>query len=1052
MTKRYSYSTCLSLLTLFFAGIFAQNLEAQTTEVNVKGVVTESGTGLPLQQVSISVSSTGTSSETDEQGAFTISVPDLEAEIIVDLPGYNKRNIFLNGREFVNVSMVSEKYRSLDNSYNTPTGPVIVKDATFSVTSLVTSDFKLSKSTSFDQTLQGKVPGMSVTEQSGLPGQRTFMNIRGVSSLYGNSEPILFIDGMIHDYSYANFSLMEGFALNPMDVVDIDDISDITVLKDGVSYLGSAGSNGVINVNTEQKGETSTVIKFSAYGGISAIPKNQDLLGPNQFKQYFSQMLGSQGYLSDLNGYYLPTTNGEPREYLYPWMNESNPSAEGYYKYNNTTNWQNEIFQPAAVSKYHFFLKGGDDIATYNISTGYLSQKGIYENSGYTRFNLRINGKINITDKFSVIPNAKLSLADSKVANQGPSAWKNPILSSLLMPPTMAPNARDESTGLVLDYLDDVGDFNVSNPKAIVTNALGTNRNYHFLSSVTANYKFNEHFNISTLVGINFNNSRENIFLPDIGMVQIDSAANSPGDFVYEFRSSQNHTTLTYSNKTVAGHTIVVNGGFRVMQNSYKYNRSIDLNTPSDDFKSLGDGSQYNFLRETTGDNRGLGWASYFGTLNYNYRNKYFLSTNLSYDGNSATNKNNRYNLFPSVGAAWRLSSEGFLNQASWLEDLKLRASYSITGNMYSSAYDYSKLYYTTRRMNGDGVLTRELIPNDDLGLEKKNTINIGLDLSVLKQAVNLHLDVFKGSVNNLVMLQELPSTFGYTNYYDNGGKLENSGIEVAADTRLQAGDFVWTLGGSVSKVMTEVTSLTFRNANTTEIITNITSAQFITSVGNTVNAFYGYKTNGLISAAEAGTVIGPKGLPMQEGDVKFVDDGNNIINEDDKTIIGDPNADLFGSIYTALSYKNFELSAYFNYSIGNDAFNYVKYKTEAMDSYDNQSVAVLDRWTSSNTGATMPRASFGDPTGNSVFSDRWIEDASFLRLKQLTLNYTLPTLPGIYKGITLYVTATNLLTFTKYTGYDPDFMYQNNPFYRGVDYGKMPQTKSFIVGIKLDL
>ena len=1040
MTKRNLYSTCLSLLTLFFAINLSQPLMAQTPEINVKGVVTESGTGNPLKQVSISVSSTGTTADTDEKGEFTISVPDLEAELTINLPGYNVRNIYLNGREFITVSLVSAEFRTFDNGYYTPTGVINVKDAVYSVTSLTSDNLKYSKVTSFDQALQGKVPGMSVIQQSGMPGHRTFMNVRGISSLFGNTEPLLFIDGMIHDYSYANSSLMEGFALNPMDVLDIDDISDISVLKDGLSYLGAAGSNGVINVNTEQKAETSTVMKFSAYGGITMAPKSQDLLDAGEFKNYFTEMLNSQGY------------NSSEINTRYPWLN-GNTSSKDYYKYNNVTDWQDETYSPSAVSKFHFFLKGGDDIATYNISTGYLSHTGIYDKSAYTRYNLRINGKINITDKFSVTPNAKLSLADSKLANQGSSAWKNPILATALKPSIMAPYARDPETGTTLDYLDDVGDvFMVSNPTAITQNAQGSNRNYHFLSSITAAYRFNEHFNISTLIGINFNNSRENIFLPDIGMVQVDSAYNSPGDFVFEFRSTQNHTTFTYTNKTASGHSILANAGFRYMQNTYKYNLSTDLNTPSDDFKSLGQGSQYSFLRSTVGDNRGLKWISIFGDFSYNFRNKYYVNANMSYDGNSATNESHRYNIYPTVGGAWRLSSEDFLNQSGWIEDLKIRASYSVAGNMFSSVYDNSKLYYTDRRMNGTGVLTREIIPNEEMELEKKNTINAGADLSVLKQQLNVHVDFFKSNVNNLIIRQELPSTFGYTDYYDNGGKLEVTGLEISADTRLQFSDLIWTLGASVSKELTTIKSLTFINPNTTSIITTIDAAQFITSEGNAVNAYYGYKTNGLISASEAGKIMGPNGVMMQEGDIKFKDDGNNIINENDKTIIGDPNPELFGNIFTAFVYKNFQLSAMFNYSVGNEVFNYVRYKTESMSDYANQSITVLDRWTATNTSATLPRMAYGDPSGNTAFSDRWIEDGSYLRLGQLTLNYNVPPIQGFIKGVAVYLTATNLLTLTNYSGYDPDFMYMNSPFYMGVDYGKMPQTQSFIIGLKLDL
>jgi TonB-linked SusC/RagA family outer membrane protein len=1041
MTKKHFYPTCLFLITMFLAVGYSNILMAQTSEVTVKGVVTESGTGLPLKQVSISVSATGNTTGTDENGIFTIEVPNLEAELIINLPGYIVRNIYLNGRSEVTVSLVSENFRSFDNSYNSPNGAVAVKDAVYSVTSLTANEVKLDKVTSFDQVFQGKVPGMTVINQSGMPGSRTYMTLRGNSSLYANSEPLLIIDGMIHDYTYANVSLMEGFALNPMDVVDIDDISDISILKDGLSYLGSAGSNGVINVNTEQKAETSTVMKFSAYGGVTMAPKKLDLLDASQFKNYFTDMLTSQGY------------NSGQINTMYPWLN-GGPSSEDYYKYNNSTDWQDDTYSPSAVSKFHFFLKGGDDIATYNISTGYLSHKGIYENSKYTRYNLRINGKINITDKFSIIPNAKLSLADSELANQGPSEWKNPVIATALKPSIMAPFAKDAATGTNLDYLDDVGNvFMVSNPAAITQNATGNNRNYHFLASVTAQYRFNEHFNISTLVGINFNNSRENIFLPDLGMVQVDSAYNSPGDFVYEFRSTQNHTTFTYTNKTVSGHSIVANTGLRYMQNTYKHNLSLDLNTPSDDFKSLGQGSQYSFLRSTTGDNRELKWVSVYGDFNYNFRNKYFVNANVSYDGNSATNNNNRYNVYPSVGVAWRLSSENFMNESGWIEDLKIRASYSQTGNMFSTIYDYSKLYYTDRRINGTGVLTREVIPNEDLELEKRNNINAGLDLSVLKQRLNIHLDYYKSNINNLVIRQELPATFGYTNYFDNGGKLEISGIEISADTRFHFNELVWTLGGSINKELTKVKSLDFINSNTANIITTIDAAQFITSEGNAINAFYGYKTNGLISASEAGKYVGPKGTSfLQEGDVKFVDNGDNIINENDKTIIGDPNPDFFGGIFTAFAFKNFQLSAMFNYSVGNELFNYVRYTTESMSDYASQSTTVLERWTPSNTSASLPRMAYGDPSGNTVFSDRWIEDGSYLRLGQLTLNYNIPSIPGFLKGIGVYLTATNLFTITKYTGYDPDFSYVNSPFYMGVDYGKMPQTQSFIIGLKLDL
>jgi hypothetical protein len=612
MNKKIPFYTCLIILTLFVWGIGIQKGLAIESGVTVTGKVLESGTGLPLKQVSISVTSTGKVAETNEQGLFSIEVPDKQAELIIDLPGYNKRRIFILGRESITVSMVLSQYQSFDNVYNHQLGTSVLKDASYALSTITSDDLTKSATSSFDQSLQGKIPGLNVIEQSGMPGHKTMMNIRGISSIFGSNQPLLFIDGMIHDYSYATNSLIEGFSLNPMDVVDIDDIVDISVIRDGVSDVGAAGSNGVIYVNTEQKGEASTVINISAYAGVTMVPQQLDVLKAEEFKNYFTNRLAQQGYSND-------QVNG-----MYPWLN-GNSSASGYYKYNNSTDWQSEIFKPGILQKYHIFLKGGDDIATYNISAGFLKHDGLFDKSKYSRFNLRINGKINITDKFTIFPNAKLSLADSYLPNQGFGIQKNPIISALLIPPVLAPFAKDPATGEQLPYYDDVSVFNISNPSAIVANAMGSDRNYHFLSSINAEYKINEHLIISNLIGINFNNARENIFIPDNGLVQVDSAANSPGDFVNEFRSTQNHTTIAYKTQTAKGHIFDLKAGFRYLSNSYKYNLGIDINTPSDDFKSLGDGSKYNFLRSSTGDNRELKWVSYFGNFNYNFRNKYYL-------------------------------------------------------------------------------------------------------------------------------------------------------------------------------------------------------------------------------------------------------------------------------------------------------------------------------------------------------------------------------------------------------------------------------------------
>ncbi|MFB6319050.1 SusC/RagA family TonB-linked outer membrane protein [Saccharicrinis sp. FJH54] len=1030
MTKNRKYIFCLALLVSLFIVGGSGYVTAQTDSVNISGTVFESGTGNALNMVSVSDAVSGISTSTDEKGEFSIRVGDDNTMLIFNLPGYTKRSLYVHGKTTIRVYLVPEMYKSEDKLVITPLENKQLKDVVTPLEALTVQDLEMTTITSFDQGLQGKISGLYVQQQSGMPGQRTYMNIRGGSSLLASNEPVVFIDGMLHNYNYAKNGILEGFTLNPMDIIDDEDITDITVMKDGLSFLGSAGSNGLINISSEQEAEASTRIKFSAYGGMASSPQPLEVLNADQFRTYFDQVLSGQGYSTDqINN-------------MYPWLN-GNQSASGYYKYNNRTDWQKEIFKPAVLQKYHFFLKGGDEIATYNISTGYIAQDGIYDNTGYNRFNLRINGKINITNHFSVKPNVKISLANSTTPNQGYSHFKNPMLSALLKPSIMQTNARDALTGAVLPYLDDVGDiFPVSNPVAITRNALGKNVNYIFVSSLKATYEFSDKLSVSTLVGIDYNNSHEDIFLPDIGLAQVDSAKNSPQYFINEFQSVQSHTMATYHNVNSNGHAYTANAGLRYMKNNYKYNYAIDLNTASDEISSLGKGGKYTYLREVGGDETGLVWLSYFANLGYNFKQKYFIEAGLSYDGSSALSGDQRFNLYPSVAAAWRP-----------VDNFKLRGSYSATGNMFSSVYYNSQNYYVTRRLNSTGVLLREAIPNPDMEIERKNTVNVGTDLTFFGQQLNLHIDAYQSNINNLLMQQELPFYYGYPEYYNNDGQLKISGLDVSLDTRLNLGPVIWTLAVNASKTVSEITALSFIDPEADKIVTDFYGGQMVTSVGNSRTAFYGYETNGIFNTdAEAAAVTGPNGEIMQAGDIKYHDaDNNNIINEADKTVIGDPNPDFYGGVFTAFKLNRLQLSAQLNYAVGNDAFNYVKYLTESMYGYSNQSVSVLNRWTGPGTSNSVPRSSIGDPTGNTVFSDRWIEDASFVRLKQLTISYDFPKAFG-FRGLTAYVTATNLLTFTSYSGYDPEFQYTNDAFGMGLDYGQMPQTRKFMVGLKLDL
>ncbi len=1026
----------IGFLLLFTGRGYSQDVRY----VILTGQVLESGTHLPLAQVLISCFDTGQTTQSDEDGRFEIAISDLYSSLFFNLPGYTRRRLNPGGLGQILVYLVKERFTSFDDIVSLPLETKIAREIIEPASFVSGNAISKFPGTPADGLIQGMLPGLNVVRHSGFPGHKAWLNIGGISSIYAKQQPLLIIDGMIHEYNYADQGVISGFSFNPWDVIDGTDIADITVMKGSLASWGSNGSNGLIYINTEKRSETSSEISFSSYGGVGLIPETISLLNTDQYRSLLSQQLTQAGK--------------NPADYGWLQGDRSDPE---YFRYNNSTDWQGELFKPSAIQKYHIFLKGGDDIATYNISTGYLKHGSIYENSSYSRYNLRVNGLINITDKFSVIPNVKLSLSDSYMASMGADDYKNPITSSLLKSPLMAPMSRDPETGILLNQIDDVDEFNVSNPIAIVSDGIGSNRNYHFLSSIDFRYILSPGLVLSSLMGISYNNARESIFLPDHGLGNLEFADNSRHDLVYDFRSTQNHSKISYS-KVVGIGILEAVAGLRYLKNSYKYNEGNDLNTPSDDFRNLGQGSKYQYLRTTLGDDRELIWGSLYSSVNYSIDHKYYIAANFSRDGNSNINKNNRYNNYPSLGLAWRISSEPFLAAIRKAGDLKIRTSYGISGNMHSHAYDYSKLFYVGRRLGKTSVLVRDAVPNSDLTIEKKSTFNAGFDFITANMKSDFSFNYYYSVIDNLLINQQLPA-FGFENYFDNGGLLNINAFELSYNGRTHFSDLTWTYGLSVSRYMSKVKNLEFIDERKTAIVHDVSNikdvrVQYITSNNHGLNLFYGFKTDGNYSSdAEAQYTTGPGGIPMRAGDMRYVDRNNdNVINAHDMSVIGDPNPDFYGGMYTSLSFGVFEVAAFFTYSYGNDIFNYVRFKTESMSYFNNQTSQTMNRWGISDENSTIPRASYGDPTGNTVFSDRWIEDGSYIRLKNISVSYALPLTSRLYRESVIFVTASNLLTFTRYKGYDPEVYYENSPFQMGIDYGKIPQVRSFLMGVRLSI
>lgn len=519
---------------------------------------------------------------------------------------------------------------------------------------------------------------------------------------------------------------------------------------------------------------------------------------------------------------------------------------------------------------------------------------------------------------------------------------------------------------------------------------------------------------------------------------------------------------MTLNKNIGKNHMITSNTGFNLQTNKYQFDWGLTKNAhENDEYRMIQDGQ--NNLREIGGLNRNWNWLSIYEYITYAYQDKYILTGSVSVDGSSRVGANaintfmidnQPFGLFYSSGAAWRISQESFLNQFSWLEELKIRVSLGKSGNDDIGEASATNYYQAIKFRQTVGLFPAT-IPNDQLSYETVFQINPGVDLSFFGNRYTLSFDIFNSTTDNMIIFSPLESFLGYDLRMENGGKMTNKGWEITTFLRvIEKGSFKWDVSANLSSFTNEVTEL-----KGDKLSYPIPGGEKINMVGETANSFYGYNFEGVYStqseAANDG-YVNAKGMPFQAGDAKFEDisgpggEPDKVINEYDKTIIGSALPELFGGLKNTFSYKKFSLSATLQAVYGNEVFNYLRYRNESMSSLINQSAAVLNRWQYDGQITTVPKASWEDPMGNSSFSSRWIEDGSFLRLKNVTLSYRIPDKFLTFRNAEFYLSANNILTFSNYLGYDPEFAYSFSQVNQGVDYGQTPQVRQFIAGVKL--
>jgi len=493
------------------------------------------------------------------------------------------------------------------------------------------------------------------------------------------------------------------------------------------------------------------------------------------------------------------------------------------------------------------------------------------------------------------------------------------------------------------------------------------------------------------------------------------------------------------------------------MINTLLQDASSAQNSATDEFKDLNAGKTDE--KSVAGYEDKWSWLNYFLSANYILNDRYILRANLSLDASSKFGAEVEdgismggypFVILPSAGIAWRISSESFMPEIPILDEFKIRASYGLTGSDDFTNY-YTRLYYKTVPYYSITGFTLNGLYNPGLKWEVVKKTNIGLDLVMFRERLILNVNWYNDLTEDMITYSYLPAYYGYESYMNNGGSCKNTGFEISTYGRIVERTFKWEIDANVSTYRNEILSL-----EDDQIITSFMGGEKISLVGHPMGLFYGYESLGVFSSqqvADEVNLVDKAGRSFNAGDVHFADlDENGVIDELDKTIIGDPHPEFVAGIYNRFSYRGFSLGFLVTYTRGLDVYNYLRSQLESMTGYDNQTTAVYNRWQTDGQVTDIPRAVFGDPMGNNRFSSRWIEDGTYMRLKNITISYTFKHKLAFINNLNIYLTGSNLITVTRYLGYDPEFSYMNGVLGQGIDYGKIPQPRTVLVGLKVGL
>ncbi len=1020
---------CFVMLLLVGSSIYAQN--------RITGKISNQADNQPVIGATILEKGTANATQSGTDGSFAINAAS-NGTLVITVIGFASQDVAIDGRSDISIAMRAVE-GGLDEVVVTGYGTQRRKNVTGAISTVTGKTLAELPVPSISQALQGRVAGVNVTN-NGSPGTQPIVRIRGISSISFASDPLYVID---------------GFPTGDLATIDTRDIESVDVLKDAsaAAIYGSRATNGVIMITTKKGRRDGKVrVTLDSYYGVQEVTQRLDLLDLEGFKKYAVAYRGS-----------LP-----PR--LQPPLVDQPTHTGSSQTYGQTnTDWQDAYFRSGAMTQHNVGLSGGNEVSRFYASAGIIDQQGTAPSVAYRRYNFRINSDHIISKVFTFGENLFVAHGNQRYDNNETASRSNLVNVIKMMPhiPVYDPTSNGGYRGVNSpldggDPTNPIEDAELKNP--------GNRRTAKILGTAYLNVNFTPWLSFRSTFGVDYANTLNYRFSPifnDNGAVAGSSATQATITNNRNLSTVLLYTQQLSFDKAFGDHHV---NAIAVYEQQEQKTQTENANgrQESNELRTLNNAINPS-VATLVGENALI---SILGRVNYDFKGKYLLSAALRRDGLSVWAPGKKWATFPSASIGWRIDQEDFMQNQNKISELKLRVGYGVTGlngtvlgntPWLVSVNANSAVYPFGNSLTNGPASSIQRLGNQDLEWEKTKQLNVGVDIGFLRNKFTLSAEYYKRKTEDLILNVPLSLSMGFINatVAQNIGAMDNNGFELQLGYNDREGDFKWNASGNMSTVKNKVVRLAEGVQNIEAGADNDFGANSITNtaVGQSIQSFYGWVVDGIFQNAAEVAASATQTTATSPGDLKFRDtDKNGVINGADRQFLGSFIPKVSYALNVGANYKNFDASVFFQGVQGNKIYNAARVITEGMVRFFNAGTQVLNAWTPTNTNTNVPRAASSDPNGNARPSTRFLEDGSYLRLKNLMLGYNVPlnSLQSITKGVVsnfrIYVSAQNILTFTDYSGYDPEVGNRtpNSSLTSGIDFAVYPQPKSYLVGIQV--